>query len=110
MRKIYRILPIALFSVILAGLFAVQHADAEAGSCYLKANTTDVFVIVFDLDRDGNQGDQIWQGRINQGESVKITVPHGRFRYDYNAEPDKDQPLSGGFDRSCSNLETILVP
>ena len=110
MRKIYRILPIALFTAILAGLFAVQHADAEAGSCYLKANTTDVFVIVFDMDREGNQGEQIWQGRINQGESVKITVPHGRFRYDYNAEPDKDQPLSGGFDRSCSNLETILVP
>jgi hypothetical protein len=67
-------------------------------------------LIVFDLDRDGNQGDQIWQGRINRGESVKITVPHGRFRYDYNAHPDQDQPLSGGFDRSCSNLETILVP
>lgn len=110
MRTIYRILPIVFLSVTLAGLFAGQHADAEEGSCYLKATNKDVFVIVFDLDRDGNQGDQIWQGRINQGESVKITVPHGRFRYDYNAEPDKDQPLSGGFDRSCSNLETILVP
>ena len=110
MGKIYRILPIALFTVILAGLFAVQHADAEAGSCYLKANTTDVFVIVFDLDRDGNQGEQIWQGRINQGESVKITAPHGQLRYDYNSEPDVDQPLSGGIDQGCNNLETILVP
>jgi hypothetical protein len=110
MRTICRILPIAFLAVILAGVFAGQHADAEEGSCYLKANTTDVFVIVFDMDRDGNQGRQIWQGRINQGESVKITVPHGRLRYDYNSEPDKDQPLSGGIDRSCSNLETILVP
>jgi hypothetical protein len=110
MRKISRILPIAFLSVILTGVFAGQHAEAEEGSCYLKATNTDVFVIVFDMDRDGNQGRQIWQGRINQGESVKITAPHGRLRYDYNSEPDKDQPLSGGIDRSCSNLETILVP
>ena len=110
MRKICRILPIAFLTVILAGLFAVQQAGAEEGSCYLKANTQDVYVIVFDLDREGNQGRQIWQGRINQGESVKITTPHGRFRYDYNDQPDEDQPLSGGSDRWCNNLETILVP
>jgi hypothetical protein len=24
--------------------------------------------------------------------------------------PDIDQPLSGGSDHSCSNLETVLVP
>jgi hypothetical protein len=32
------------------------------------------------------------------------------LRYDYNSEPDKDQPLSGGIDHGCNNLETILVP
>jgi hypothetical protein len=110
MKNVKKHLSIAFGLVILAGLLAAQNADADAGSCYLKATNTDVFMIVFDLDLDGNQGDQIWQGRINRGESVKITVPHGRFRYDYNSQPDQDQPLSGGFDRSCSNLETILVP
>lgn len=110
MIKICRIFFIVFFGLILAGLFAGQHADAEEGSCYLKATNTDVFLIVFDLDHDGNQGDQIWEGRINQGESVQITVPHGRFRYDYNAQPDQDQPLSGGYGRSCRNLETIMVP
>jgi hypothetical protein len=96
--------------VILAGVFVGQHAEAEEGSCYLKANTKDVYVIVFDLDREGNKGHQIWQGRINQGESVKITTPQARFIYDYNDQPDEDQPLSGGSDRWCNNLETILVP
>ena len=110
MKTIYRIIPIAFLTVILAGVFAGQHAEAEEGSCYLKANTKDVYMIVFDLDRDGNKGQQIWQGRINQGESVKITTPHARFIYDYNDQPDKDQPLSGGSDRWCNNLETILVP
>ena len=110
MKNVNKHLLIAFGLVIFAGFLAAQNANAEAGSCYLKATNTDVFLIVFDLDRDGNQGDQIWEGRINKGESVKITVPHGRFRYDYNAQPDQDQPLSGGFDRSCSNLETVLVP
>lgn len=110
MRKIYSALPLVLFALILAGIFSGQDAAAEEGSCYLKATNKDVFVIVFDMDRDGNQGDQIWQGRINQGESVKITTPHGRFRYDYNDQPEEDQPLSGGLDRSCNNLNTVLVP
>jgi hypothetical protein len=110
MRTICRILPIAFLVVILAGVFVGQHADAEEGSCYLKATNTDVFVIVYDLDREGNKGRQLWQGRINQGKSVKITAPHGRFIYDYNDQPDEDQPLSGGADRWCNNLETILVP
>ena len=110
MRKIYRIVFIIFFAVVLTGFLSIPQADAEEGSCYLKASNTDVFIIVFDMDRDGNQGHQIWQGRINQGESVKITAPHARFRYDYNSQPDKDQPLSGGQDRSCNSGETVLVP
>jgi hypothetical protein len=110
MSKLLRILTVTLFTVSLSGFFTIQYAGAEEGSCYLEATATDVFVIVYDLDNEGNQGRQIWQGRINQGESVKITTPHGRFRYDYNAQPDIDQPLSGGDDRWCNNLETVLVP
>jgi hypothetical protein len=110
MKTIYRFVSIIFFALLLTGFLSVPTANAEEGSCYLKATNKDVFVIVFDLDRDGNQGPKIWQGRINQGESVKITTPHGLFRYDYNAEPDQDQPLSGGNDRECNNLEIILVP
>ncbi len=110
MRKLYSRLSIALFALILAAVFTGQNAAADEGSCYLKASNKDVFVIVYDMDRDGNQGAQIWQGRLNQGESVKITAPNGRFRYDYNDQPDEDQPLSGGNDRWCNNLNTVLVP
>jgi hypothetical protein len=110
MKTICRIFAIAFLSVILAGAFSGRYAGAEEGSCYLKANTKDVYVVVFDLDRQGNKGHQIWQGRINQGESAKITTPHGRFIYDYNDQPDEDQPLSGGSNRWCNNLETIMVP
>ena len=110
MNAIYRILPITFLTVMLASLIVGQQADAEEGTCYLKANTQDVYVIVFDLDKEGNQGPQIWQGRINRGETVKITAPHGRFNYDYTYQPGENQPLSGGSARWCNNNLTIQVP
>ena len=109
MRSIYRIVFVILLAVTSASFFSIPKADAEEGTCVLEANQ-DVFVIVWDHDDEGNKGRQIWQGRINQGKSVKITAQHGQIRYSYNDQPDEDQPLSGDTDRSCSNNEIILVP
>jgi hypothetical protein len=109
-KKSYLLLSITLCALTFAAIFNAEDATAEEGACFLKASNKAVFLIVYDIDRDGNQGAQIWQGRLNQGESVKITTPHGRFRYDYNDQPDQDQPLSGGADRWCNNLNTVLVP
>jgi len=109
MKKIFRIVLMILFTVMTAGFLTIPEADAEEGTCVLEANK-DVFVMVWDLDEDGNKGRQIWQGRINQGDTAKITAPHARLRYSYNDQPDKDQPLSGDVERWCNSGETILVP
>ena len=109
MKRIYRIVFVILFAVMSASFFSIPQANAEEGTCVLEANQ-DVFVIVWDHDNQGNKGRQIWQGRINQGKSVKITAPHAHIRYSYNDQPEEDQPLTGDTDRSCSNNETILVP
>jgi len=89
---------------------SLPEVQAEEGTCYLQATNTDVFIIVFDMDREGNKGKQIWQGRINADESVKITTPNARFVYSYNSRPDEDQPLSGGTERWCNDDEIVLVP
>ena len=109
MRNIFRIVLIILFAVVSAGFLSIVKADAEEGTCVLEANK-DVFVMVWDQDDEGNKGRQIWQGRINQGGTAKITAPHALIRYSYNDQPDEDQPLSGDVDRSCSSDEVILVP
>jgi len=109
MKKIFRIVLMILFTVMTAGFLTIPEADAEEGTCVLEANK-DVFVMVWDLDEDGNKGRQIWQGRINQGDTAKITAPHARLRYSYNDQPDEDQPLSGDVERWCNSGETILVP
>ena len=110
MKTILKFFSIFFIALLVVPLMSTPDAKAEEGSCYLSANNTDVFIVVFDMDRDGNRGPKLWQGRINVNESVKITTPHARFVYDYNSQPDSDQPLSGGTERWCNNDETVLVP
>ena len=101
---------IVVSAIVFSGILSVSETVAAEGTCYLQATNTDVFVKVFDLDREGNMGRMVWEGRINEHQSVKITMPHGRFRYYFNAQPDEDQPLSGGIDRWCINNHSVLVP
>ncbi len=110
MKTLLQPVSILFLAMITAGFLSIPDAGADQGSCVLQATNTDAFVIVYDMDRNGNQGPQIWQGRINAGQSVRINTPHARFVYDYNSQPDTDQPLSGGTERLCSNDEIILVP
>jgi hypothetical protein len=110
MKRIYRSLAIFFFMIILAGLLSATNISAIEGSCYLKALRTDVFVILHDLNRDGDMGAKIWEGRINEGQEVFLTTPHAQFRLYYNDQPDVDQPMSGGNDRWCDSKRTVGVP
>lgn len=110
MNKIFLFFAIVFTAVLMTIIVSIPESQAQKGTCYLQAEDQDVFVVIFDMDKDGNKGRKIWQGRINANQSVKITTPHGRFVYDYNAQPDIDQPLSGGTERWCNNEETVLVP
>jgi uncharacterized membrane protein len=110
MERIYRSLAILFFAIILTGMISASKTSAEEGSCYLKALSTDVFVMVYDLNRNGDMGPLLWQGRINKGQEALIRAPHARFRYYYNAQPDVNQPLSGGNNRWCDNQRTVGVP
>lgn len=103
-------LSILLLAMIAVGFVFPPEAASEPGSCILQATDDDVFVIIYDINNDGSRGPQIWEGRINAGQSVRINTPHQEFVYYYNAQPDTDQPLSGGTERWCNNGEVILVP
>jgi hypothetical protein len=103
-------LSILFLTMIAAGFVSLPDAGAEQGSCILQATDTDVFIIIYDMNDDGSRGPQIWEGRVNAGQNARITTPHARFVYDYNSQPDTDQPLSGGTERWCNNDEVILVP
>ena len=110
MKRTYQSLATFFFAIIITGMTLTTTASAKEGSCYLKALRTDVFVVVYDLNRHGDMGSKIWQGRINKGEEELIWTPNARFRYYYNAQPDINQPMSGGTDRWCDNRKTVGVP
>jgi hypothetical protein len=110
MKRFYRFIAIYIFAIIVANLSSASKLSATEGSCYLKALRTDVYVKLYDLNRAGEKGPQIWQGRINQGQKVLITTPHARFRYYYNDQPDINQPMNAGSDRWCDSGRTVAIP
>ena len=110
MKSYIKAFSIIFLAFIAAGFVSLTDAAAEEGSCILQATDDNVFIIIYDMNSDGTRGAQIWEGRINAGQSTRITTPHQQFVYDYNSQPDTDQPLSGGTERWCNNNEVILVP
>ena len=109
MRKLSLLSLSVLFATAFSILILPPWAHSEEGSCYLEA-LTDVYVEVYDLDRQGNQGSMIWHGRLDDGEKVLIKTPNARFRYKFNSQPDKKQPLSVGPDKWCDGKHNVAVP
>lgn len=103
---------LALFflAVLVAGCAATSEVGTREGACILKATQGDVYLKVFDLDRNGNMGALIWQGRINQGQTARIKTSQTYFRYFYNSEPDVDRPFSSGPDKACDDLDVVVIP
>ena len=110
MNKIGQRLTLFFLAVLIAGCAATSNVAPKDGACILKAAHHDVYLKVFEVDRDGNMGPLIWQGRINQGQTARIKTTHAFFRYFYNAEPDVDQPFRSGGDKACDDLDIVSVP
>jgi hypothetical protein len=110
MNTIGRHLVLVLLAALIAGCANGPDVDTETGVCYLKAAHGDVYLKVFELNNDGNMGALIWQGKINQGQTERIGTANARLRYFYNSQPNVEQPLKGGVDNSCNDLEIVDVP
>ena len=110
MNKIGAYFALFLLVVVLASCAATSEVDTEDGACYLEAAGGDVYLKVFDVDSSGNMGALVWQGRIDQGQTARITTTHATFRYFYNTEPDVEQPFRSGADKMCDDLDIVSVP
>lgn len=109
MKKLFDAIVVVVSITLVLGWVLPSAATAEEGTCYLKADT-DVYLEVYDFDDDGNRGGILWQGRLNQGKTIMLKAPHGLFSYDYNDQPDVDQPLNSAEQRMCNGNQTIGVP
>jgi hypothetical protein len=97
---------------LLASIFAVNLSSPPSAksveTCFIKANTRDVYVIVYDEDRRGNKGYELWKGWIRQGTERRIDTDSGHIRYHYALSDT--QPLSGDIGRLCNSGGSIGVP
>ena len=109
MKKFQVPLLLTVITTSILALAAPPAALSEEGTCYLEA-VTDVYIEVYDLDREGNHGEMIWNGRIEAGDAVLLKAPHARFRYKYNSEPDQKQALTVGPDQWCNGENNVTVP
>jgi hypothetical protein len=97
-----------LFSVLTA--VSPLRADVLDKYCFLEATNVDVFIIVWEEDRQGNKRNQVWQGVIKKGTRVRIPSRFGSIRYSSTIYIGKQDALSGDTSRWCSDGETVGVP
>ena len=86
--------------VVVFFLTLSSQVTAEDSTCWLKAPAQDdIWVIVYETNRDGDRGKIIWEGKIVAGEKKQIKSASGRIRYDYARE--EGQPYEGDLGRFC---------
>jgi hypothetical protein len=104
---------VLLAAIVLISLLAVNsplQADVPDLYCYLEADSVDVYIIVWEEDRQGNKGRQIWNGIIKQGKRIRLPSRTGAIRYSSTTYIGKEDALSGDTSRWCSDATTVGVP
>ena len=110
MNRPFKLFLLVAVLISVLTVYSPLQADVPDAFCYLEADSVDVYVIVWEEDRYGNKGRQIWNGIIKQGRRVKIPSRTGSIRYSETIYLEKEDALSGDTSRWCSDGETIGVP
>jgi len=90
-----------IFSIVVVFFLTLSsQVIAEEFTCWFSAPAqNDIWVIVYQADKDGDRGDVIWEGKIAAGERKQIKCDSGQIRYDYARK--KGQPYEGDLARMC---------
>ena len=107
-------------SPFFLGFLIIFEATASQNTCWLRAGNDDVFVKVFDIDRAGNSAPgnsyskyfldkrEIWEGKLNKGQTISIKSSNGKIRYDFKAS--RGYRTYGNNTATCSHGEIIRLP
>jgi hypothetical protein len=102
-------LPIlAVFSVLIAGLFLFSDAAAEDLTCKFKADSGDVHVFAWDEDDERERMDSVFEGWIKAGQEIQISSKTGLITYNFRKRT-ADRTY-GDNHATCKNGNTIRVP
>lgn len=109
MKRLSLALPIlAVFIIVIAGLFPLCDAAADENTCTLKADADKVHLTVWDEDSGQDRQDKIFEGWLKSGEEKKIQSTTGFIVFGYKeAEDDRSY---GDNHRTCKSGNIIRVP
>jgi hypothetical protein len=110
MHRIMKVLVLVIFVILFSALISPVKADKRDLFCYLEATTVDVIVVVWEEDRQGNKGPQIWQGIVKTGHRQRINTRTGGIRLSSSIYIDTNNALSGDTSRWCEEGSTVGVP
>ena len=99
---------LAVFAILIAGLFPLFDAAAGENTCTLKADANKVHIVVWDEDSEEDRQDKIFEGWLKSGEEKKIQSTTGFIVFSYKeAEDDRSY---GDNHKTCKGGNTIRVP
>jgi hypothetical protein len=99
---------VAVFLILIAGLFLSLDAAAENKTCTLKADADKVHIVVWDEDSEGERQGKIFEGWLKSGERKKVQSTTGFIVFSYKiADDDRSY---GDNHRTCKSGNTIRVP
>jgi hypothetical protein len=99
---------VAVFSILIAGLFPSLDAAADDKTCTFKADADKVYITVWDEDSEQDRQGKIFEGRLKSGERKKVQSTTGFIVFSYKlADDDRSY---GDNHTTCKSGNTIRVP
>ncbi len=99
---------LAVFSILIAGLFPSFDAAADENTCTFKADAGKVHITVWDEDSGEDRQGKIFEGWLKSGERKKVQSTTGFIVFSYKEAVD-DRSY-GDNHRTCKSGNTIRVP
>ena len=88
----------------------IDNAISEDNICYLKSNTANLHVSVYEFLPAGTIGKQILKGVLKKDQQILLKSKYGKIYYEYSTEPEGHSSVAMGFIRSCKEKEIFLLP
>ena len=108
--KIIMLTILTLGAALILNLILSPKAAANEYKCTIKSGRQDVYVVVTDMDRDGNpmrQRGELFQGVLKSGQSQTLKSKFGKLRYSFRLY---NQSRSQGRIASDCRGNTIQLP
>ena len=88
----------------------IDNAISEDNICYLKSNTANLHVSVYEFLPTGTIGRRILNRVLEEDQRILLRSEYGKIYYEYSTDPEPQSSVAIGFIRSCKEKETLILP